>query len=148
MSLFDCFCVVAMSGRLTRDPELRTLPNGTQLCEFSLAINKRIKRGDEWTDQVSYIDTTAFGKTAELMHRFGKKGGIVIVQGTLNQDRWKDKASGQNRTRLSVRADELTFINAETKEGGSSGRGRQDEYEQSSYDENAEAASEHFNHTH
>ncbi len=118
MSLFNSYNRVVLLGNLTRDIELRTTPSGTRVCDIALAVNERVKKGQEWVDETTFVDITAWGKTAELLERFGAKGKPLLVEGKLKLDRWVDKQSGQNRQKLKVTADALTFLDGA---GGSRG---------------------------
>jgi single-strand DNA-binding protein len=102
---------VILIGNLTRDPELRYLASGTAVAQFSLAVNRRWRdaAGND-KEEVSFIDCTAFGKTAELISQYFKKGAPMMVNGRLRQDSWDDKSTGQKRSKLGVVVEELTFL--------------------------------------
>lgn len=108
--MFNSFNKVVVMGHMTRDAEIRTTPSGAQVAEIALAVNERVKQGDEWADEVVFVDVTAWAKTAELLQRFGGKGKCVLVEGKLKQDKWVDKQSGQNRTKLKVVAHSVVFV--------------------------------------
>lgn len=122
MALFGSYNRVVVMGNMTRDAEIKTIPSGAQVAEFGLAINDRIKRGNEWIDDVTFVDITAWNKTAELLQRFGGKGKAVLVEGRLKMDKWVDKQSGQNRTKIKVIADSITFCDAKGGPDGGGGR--------------------------
>jgi single-strand DNA-binding protein len=123
MGLFGSYSHVVIVGNMTRDIEVRTLPSGTQVADMAVAVNERIKKGDQWVDETSFVDCTVFGKTAELIQRFGGKGKKILAEGRLRQDKWVDKASGQNRTKLKVLVDNITFLDSAEGKGGGGGRG-------------------------
>lgn len=125
MALFGSYSKATLVGNLTRDVEIRTLPSGSQVAEISVAVNDRIKRGNDWVDQTSFFDCTAFGKTAELIQRFGGKGRPVLFECTVRQDRWQDKNSGQNRSKVKFIIDSVTFLNDGKGGGGQGGGGGQ-----------------------
>jgi single-strand DNA-binding protein len=93
-------------GNLTRDPELRALPGGNTVCEFSVAVNERRKDGE---DRVDYFDVTAFGRVAETCGQYLAKGSKVAVDGRLRQDRWQND-QGQNRSKVKVVAQFVEFL--------------------------------------
>ena len=103
-------------GNLVRDVELRYLPSGTAVGNFTLAVNERVKKGDEWTDEVSYFDIVAFGKTAEACAEFMGKGSSSLVFGRAKQERWEK--DGKKYTRVKFIADNVQFLSRrEEKEG-------------------------------
>ena len=68
--------VVVLVGRLTRDCELKSTPQGTSVCRFSIAVNRRKRTGDRWEDEVSYFDVVLWGKSAELGQSLQKIAGL------------------------------------------------------------------------
>lgn len=105
-------------GNLVRDPELRYTPKGTAVCQIGLAVNRKWKsESGEMKEEVSFIDCEAFGKTAETIGQYCKKGRPLLVEGRLKQDSWQDKQSGQNRSKLKVIVETFQFIGG-LKEGG------------------------------
>src|SRR5512143_859725 len=103
------FSRVTMMGNLTRDPELRYNPNGTAVCNFSLALNRRYKQGGEFKEEVSYIDVVTFGKQAENCGQYLHKGNGVLVDGRLQQRRWETD-DGQKRSKVEVVATGIEFL--------------------------------------
>lgn len=110
MSLFNSYNRVVVMGNITRDIEIRHTPNQTAVSDVGLAINDRVKKGDEWVDEATFVDVTVWGKTAELLEQFGAKGKALLVEGRLKMDKWVDKESGQNRSKLKITADAITFV--------------------------------------
>jgi len=107
---------VFFSGRLTRDPDVqktgpsRAFPDGTPVCNVSLAQNSRKKEGDRWVDgDPIYVDVTFWGNRAESFSKFHKKGDETYIEGRLRFDTWEDQSGGK-RTRLKVDADEWQFV--------------------------------------
>lgn len=102
---------VMLMGNLTRDPELRYLPNGnTAVAALSLAINRKWKTpGGEAKEEATFIDCEAFGRTAEVLNQYLKKGRPVYIEGRLKLDQWTDK-EGQKRSRLKVVVEQFQFI--------------------------------------
>ena len=102
--------VVVLAGNLTRDPELKYIPSGAAVCDFSLAINRRWKdkQGAD-KEEVSFIDCVAWAKTAELVAQYLKKGSSALVTGEIKQERWSDK-NGENRSRVRVQVNRVQFL--------------------------------------
>lgn len=105
-----CINKAAISGNLTRDPELRQTQSGTSVLSMAVAVNERVKHGDQWEDRPSYVDVTVWGARAEALSKFLRKGLRVAVSGRLRQDRWQDKQTGENRSRLGIVADEVDVM--------------------------------------
>lgn len=105
------FSKAIIMGNLTRDPELRTTPNGASVCSFSVAVNRTYRDGSgNNVDQVSFIDCSAWGKLGETVGQYAKKGSGVLVSGRLDQRTWEDKTSGQKRSRVEIVAEDFTFL--------------------------------------
>ncbi|MBL9152692.1 MAG: single-stranded DNA-binding protein [Verrucomicrobiales bacterium] len=102
---------VMLIGNLTRTPELRTVGNGAQVCELGLAINRNWTEPDgQRREEVTYVDITVWGRTAENAAKFLTKGRSVFVEGRLQLDTWKDAQTGQDRSKLRVIGDRLQFL--------------------------------------
>lgn len=93
-------------GNVCRDPETRVTPKGTAICQFSVAVNRKVK-GE---DKASFFDIEAWDKTAEFVQKYITKGRVVLVQGRLEQDTWEDKTSGQKRSKIKVVAFEVQAL--------------------------------------
>ena len=104
------FSKAIITGNLTRDPELRTTPNGASVCGFSVAVNRvyRDANGVQKED-VSFIDCTAWGKLGEMINQYAKKGSGVLVSGRLDQRSWEDKNTGQKRSRTEIVVEDFNF---------------------------------------
>jgi single-strand DNA-binding protein len=111
---------VMLMGNLTRDVELRYLPNSnTAVAAIGLAVNRKFKtQSGEEREEVAFIDCEAFGKTAEIMSQYLRKGRPVFVEGRLKLDQWDDKASGQKRSKLKVIVEEFRFVDSPGGGGG------------------------------
>jgi single-strand DNA-binding protein len=90
-------CILA--GNLTRDPELRYTPKGTAVAGAAIAVNRTWKNEAGEKRGGLFIEFVAFGRTAETIGQHFKKGGNILLQGRLNQERWQDKQSGQPRSK-------------------------------------------------
>ena len=110
---------VVLVGRLVRDAELRYLSSGTSVMNFSIAVNRRRKQGDQWVDEASFFDVELFGRQAESIQRFMVKGKQVGVHGELRQDRWEQ--DGQNRSKVKVHAINLQLLGGAGDGGQSAG---------------------------
>ena len=121
---------VIMAGNLTHDPEYRELPSETGVVNFSVALNRRWKNRDgEMQEETTYVDCEAFGRQAEVLRDYARKGRGVCVEGRLRLDRWEDR-EGQNRSKLRVVAERVQFTDAPTDADDSDeqpNRGRDDE---------------------
>jgi single-strand DNA-binding protein len=98
------FNKVILMGNLTRDPQLKYLPNQTAVVEFGIACNRKFKDKEE----VTFVDVAAFGKTAEVINEHFRKGKPILVDGRLKYDTWEK--DGQKRSKLSVVADSFSFV--------------------------------------
>ncbi|MBX3424848.1 MAG: single-stranded DNA-binding protein [Pirellulales bacterium] len=111
---------VILVGNLTRDPELRYISSGTAVSEISLAVNERVKRNEQWVNEVHYIDVTLWGRTAEVANEYLSKGSPVLIEGRLKQDRWEK--DGQKFSKLRVTGDKMEMLSGR-EGGGGGGRG-------------------------
>jgi single-strand DNA-binding protein len=111
---------VVLVGRLVRDAELRYTSAGTAVSKFSLAINRRVKKGDQWMDEVSYFDITLWGKQAESLSKYLIKGKQIGVNGELRQNRWEQ--DGQKRSKIEINANNIQLLGGAP--GGSDGENR------------------------
>ena len=108
---------VVLVGNLTRDPELRHTPSGTAVTTLRIAVNDRVKRGEEWQDAAYYFDVTVWGRTAENCAQYLAKGRPVAVQGKLTWREW-DAQDGTKRQSVEVVADNVQFLGGRGDEGG------------------------------
>lgn len=121
---------VILMGNLTRDPEVRYLPNNMAVVDLGLAVNDRYqdKQTGEWVDRPNFIDCTAFGKSAESIGKFFTKGRPILIEGKLRFEQWEDKQSGQKRSKIKVVVDQWNFCDSRAGGGdggsGSGGGGR------------------------
>ena len=101
-----------VSGNLTRDPELRATPGGTQVLGFGIAVNdrRRNQQTGEWEDYPNFIDCTMFGNRAEALSRILRKGMKVAVEGKLRYSSWEDKNGGGRRSKVEIVPDEVVLM--------------------------------------
>ncbi|NWK55196.1 single-stranded DNA-binding protein [Verrucomicrobiaceae bacterium N1E253] len=112
---------VMLMGNVTRDIELRYTPKGTAVADIGLAVNRvRSGEGGERIEETTFVDITLWGRTAEVAHQYSGKGQPLFVEGRLHMDTWVDKASGGNRSKLKVVADNIQLMG--TRSGGGSGQ--------------------------
>ncbi len=110
---------VILVGNLTRDPELRYLPNGQAVCSSGIATNRRFKKQDgSQGEEVCFVDITLFGRTAEIANQYLKKGSKILVEGRLKYDTWTD-TSGQKRSKHSVQVESLQMLDTKGQSSAS-----------------------------
>jgi single-strand DNA-binding protein len=114
---------VILTGNLTRDPELRSLPSGMSVCSLRIASNTRRKDGQsgEWVDKPNYFDVTIWGKQGENAAQYLSKGRPVALDGRLEWREWQDQ-QGNNRQSVEIVADNIQFLGGR-EEGGMGGGG-------------------------
>lgn len=101
---------VIISGRLTRDPELRYTPNGTAVINMGLASSRKFKDSSgEWNEATTFLDAVAFGELAERCGEFLHKGSAVLMEGSLQSRSWETE-SGQKRSKVELRALRVQFL--------------------------------------
>lgn len=111
---------VILVGNLTRDPEVKYTPKGTAITDIGLAVN-RVYSSDtgEKREEVTFIDITLWGRTAEIVGQYCKKGRPLMVEGRLQLDTWDDKQTGQKRSKLKVVGENIQLLGS--REGGGGG---------------------------
>ena len=113
------FNKVILAGNLTRDPELRYTPTGTAIATFGMAINRSWKtETGETKEEVTFVDIDAFGRQAEIVGQYFKKGRPMLVEGRLKFDQWEDKNTHQKQSKLKVRLESFSFIDTKGADGG------------------------------
>ena len=115
------FNKVILAGNLTRDPELRYTPKGTAIARIGLAINRswRTETG-EMKEEVTFVDVDAFGKTAETIGQYFKKGRPILMEGRLRYETWDDKQTNQKRSKLGVVLESFQFMDSQRTGDGAS----------------------------
>jgi single-strand DNA-binding protein len=116
------FNKVILMGNLTRDPQVRYLPSGQAVAEVGLAVNRSWfdKQANQRKEEVTFVDVTLWGRTAEVAGEYLTKGAGVLIEGRLQLDQWDDKESGQKRSKLKVVGEQMTML---PRAGGSGGGG-------------------------
>jgi single-strand DNA-binding protein len=99
-------------GNLTRDPQVKYLPNSTAVAEISLAVNRTWfdKQSNSRKEEVTFVDVTLWGRDAEVAGEYLTKGRSVLIEGRLSLDTWDDKATGQKRSKLKVTGENLVMV--------------------------------------
>ncbi len=113
------FNKVILVGNLTRDPELRYTPKGMAIAKIGIAVNRtwRTESGEQ-KEEVTFVDVDAFGKQAETLGQYMRKGSPILIEGRLRLDQWDDKQTGQKRSKLGVVVEGFQFLG-----GGQRGEG-------------------------
>lgn len=115
---------VFLMGNITREPQSKTIPSGTTVCELGIAVNRKFKAGNgEMKEEVCFVDLTAFGRTGEVIAQYFTKGKPIFVEGRLSFSQWEAK-DGSKRSKLSVVVESFQFVG---EKSGGSGSNRQDE---------------------
>src|SRR6476619_4482858 len=108
MASFD---KVILLGNLTRDPEVRYTPKGSAVADLGIAVNRQYTlESGEKREEVTFVDVTFWGRTAEVAGEYLKKGRPVFIEGRLQLDTWDDKQSGQKRSKLKVIGEGLQLL--------------------------------------
>jgi len=116
------FNKVILLGNLTRDPEVRYTPKGTAVTDLGLAVNRTYTADNgEKREEVTFVDVTFWGRTAEVAGEYLKKGRPVFVEGRLQLDSWDDKTSGQKRTKLKVIGENMQMLGSPRGAGSGGG---------------------------
>lgn len=107
------FNKVILAGNLTRDPELRYTPAGKAIAKFGLAVNRSwTTETGEKKEEVTFVDIDSFGRQAEVISQYLRKGRPVLIEGRLRLDQWDDKQTGQKRSRLGVVLESFSFLDS------------------------------------
>jgi len=113
------FNKVILAGNLTRDPELRYTPKGTPIAKIGMALNRTWKNeAGETKEEVTFVDVDAFGRQAEVIGQYLKKGRPLLVEGRLKLDTWEDKNTHQKVSKLRVVLESFSFLDSRGEGGG------------------------------
>ncbi len=103
---------VMLMGNLTRDPELRYLPSNTAVVGLGVAVNRRWRNQQgEQQEETTFVDCEAFGRSAEVINQYLRKGRPIFIEGRLKLDQWQDK-EGQNRSKMKVIIENFQFVDS------------------------------------
>lgn len=104
---------VMLMGNLTRDPEIKCTPKGTAIADIGLAVSRNYTtEGGEKREEVTFIDITLWGRVAEIVGEYCKKGSPLFVEGRLQLDSWDDKQTGQKRSKLKVIGENIQLLSS------------------------------------
>ncbi len=113
------FNKVLLLGNLTRDPEVRYTPKGSAVADLGIAVNRQYTLDNgEKREEVTFVDVTFWGRTAEVAGEYLKKGRQVFIEGRLQLDTWDDKQSGQKRSKLKVIGEMMQMLGSRPGGGG------------------------------
>jgi single-strand DNA-binding protein len=104
---------IMLVGRLTRDVEVKYTTSGTEVAKFTLAVNRRVKSGEEWKDEPSFFDCVMWGHKG--LHPYLLKGKQVAVDGELNQNRWEQ--DGQKRSKVEIIIGNIELLGSNQSQG-------------------------------
>lgn len=113
------FNKVLLVGNLTRDPEIKYTPKGTAIARLGMAVNHTWKsESGEKKEEVTFVDVDAFGKQAETLAQYLKKGRPLLVEGRLRLDQWEDKKTNEKRSKLGVVLESFQFLDSGKQSDG------------------------------
>lgn len=112
------FNLVVLTGRLTQDPELKNTSNGVPVCNFSIAVERRYKQGEE--RQADFINIVAWRGAAEFVSKYFTKGSMIGIEGAIQTRKYQDK-DGNNRTAFEVVANNVQFVESKRPQGNEEG---------------------------
>ena len=104
---------ITLVARLVRDMETKFTSGGMAIGTFSVAVGKRVKKGESWEDYTSFFDCKCFGKTAENLAQYMVKGKQVAITGELNQDRWQK--DGETKSRVLVNCNSIQLLGGKSE---------------------------------
>jgi single-strand DNA-binding protein len=112
------FNKVILAGNLTRDPELRYTPKGTAVAKLGVAVNRTwTTETGEKREEATFVDVDAFGKQAEVIAQYLRKGRSLLIEGRLKLDTWDDKQTGQKKSKLGVVLESFSFLDSGNRSG-------------------------------
>ena len=115
---------VILIGRLGKDPEIRSTPNGTTVAKFTLATDERFTdKSGEKQERTEWHNIVAWGKLAEICGQYLRKGKLIYIDGSLRYDSWDDKETGQKRYRTEIVANQMQMLDRKGDESGAGGGG-------------------------
>jgi single-strand DNA-binding protein len=113
---------VILVGRLGKDPEIRSTPNGNNVAKFSLATDDRYTdKSGEKQERTEWHNIVAWGKLAEICGQYLKKGKLIYIEGSIRTDSWDDKETGQKKYRTEIIANQMQMLDRKGDENGGGG---------------------------
>jgi single-strand DNA-binding protein len=133
---------VILLGNVGKDPEVKFLPSGSAVANFTLATSERFKdKAGEWQDRTEWHNLTAYQRLAEIIRDYVKKGSKLYVEGRIQTRSWDDQASGQKKYRTEIIVNELVLLSGRGENEGGGGFSRSNT---SSFDQRPPAQAEEF----
>jgi single-strand DNA-binding protein len=111
---------VILLGNVGKDPEMRATPSGMVIAQLTLATADRKKEGEKWVDTTEWHNLVCFGRTAEIVRDYVKKGKQLYVEGKIQTRSWDDKESGQKKYRTEIIVNDLALLGGGEGGGGGS----------------------------
>lgn len=138
---------VILLGNVGKDPEVKFAASGTAIASFTLATSERFKdKSGEWQDRTEWHALTAFGKVAEIIRDYVKKGSKLYVEGSLRTTSWDDKQSGQKRYKTEIVVGDISLLSGRG-EGESGGGGYSRSSSTSNYDQRGPSSNDELMHS-
>lgn len=109
---------VVLVGRLTRDAELKYTNSGMALTKLGIAVNRRMKQGDQWVDEANFFDATLWGKRGESLNQYLSRGQQVAIDGELRQERWEK--DGVKNSRVTIHVNDIQLLGSKNSDRSSS----------------------------
>ncbi len=142
---------VTLLGNLGKDPEVKFLPSGQAVANFSIATTDRVKdkASDQWQDRTEWHNVTAYGRTAEIVRDYVKKGNKLYIEGRLTTRSWDDKETNKKVYRTEIVINDLVLLNGKgegASENGGYGRESSSRGNTASFDQRSQAPQDDYAH--
>jgi single-strand DNA-binding protein len=136
---------VILLGNVGKDPEIKSLPSGQPVANFSIATSDRYKdKQDQWQDRTEWHNLAAFGRLAEIVRDYVKKGNKLYVEGRLTTRSWDDKESGKKVYRTEIIVNDLSLLSGKGEGDGGSSSGGYSKSSTASFDQRSSAPADDF----
>ncbi|MFC5863091.1 single-stranded DNA-binding protein [Acidicapsa dinghuensis] len=137
---------VILLGNVGKDPEIRVLPSGQPVANFSIATSERFKdQQGNWQDRTEWHNMTAYGKLAEIIRDYVKKGSKLYAEGRLTTRSWDDKESGKKVYRTEIVVGDISLLSGRGEEGGATSGGYSQQRSGSGYDQRSSGPDDYAN---